>query len=606
MGLFSRKKTESQVDNIVLESEKLFQQGEATVRGLIAPSAMRISAGHLQVGDVFVKTIFAVAYPRFLQSNWFSPIVNLDITMDVSYFIHPIKTTDIIKQLRRSATQIQSQIHIEEEAGKIRNSKLETALQDVESLRDKLLQGTEHFFRFGLYMTVYSDNIAKLATMEKEIQSLLEAQLVFVKPAVLRMEQGFASTLPLANDEINVGNNFNTGPLSTTFPFVSSTLSSNDGILYGINRHNNSLVLLDRFKQENANMVIFAKSGAGKSYAVKLEILRSMMMGTQVFVIDPENEYKNLNDTVGGTFVKLSIKSHSFINPFDLPKVGEDESKEEVLRSQVASLIGLIRIMIGSTTPEEDSILDKALTETYAIRDITPEANFDTLGPDSYPTMTDLSEVLHNMEGAESLAARLEKYTTGIFSGFLNHHTNVQTDNQMIVFNIRDLEAELRPVAMYIALQFIWNKMRAELKKRMIVVDEAWVMMQKEDAASFLFGIAKRCRKYYTGLTTITQDISDFMASRYGKPIVTNSSLQLLLRQSPASINTVADTFFLTDHEKFLLLESNVGEGILFAGTKHVAIKVVASYSEDQIITSDPRQLLEKKQEAERQELEAM
>lgn len=595
MGLFTKKADSGAPapDKEILEAEEIYQSGEATVRGLIAPSAMRISPTVVEIGDVFAKTLFVMAYPRYLQTNWFSPIINLDLPMDIAYFIHPVKTNDIIKELRRSVTQVQSQIHIEQEEGKVRNPVLETALQDIEELRDKLLQGTEHFFRFGLYITLYAEEKSDISKVEKEIEGILEAQLVFVKPAVLRMEQGFASTLPLANDELDVGNNLNTQPLSTTFPFVSSSLSSNNGILYGINRHNNSLVILDRFDQENANMVIFAKSGAGKSYMVKLEILRSMMMGTQVFVIDPENEYKHLSDTVGGTFVKLSLKSHSFINPFDLPKVQEDESPAEVLRSNIAMLIGLLRIMLGSTTPEEDAILDQAIRETYAVRDITEDVDFSNLPKTAFPTMSDLGQVLDNMEGGESLAARLEKYTKGIFSGFLNNSTNIQVNGQLIVFNIRDLEDELRPIAMYIALQFIWDKMRAELRRRVVVVDEAWVMMQKEDAASFLFGIAKRCRKYYTGLTTITQDISDFMASRYGKPIVTNSSLQLLLRQSPASIETVVETFYLTDHEKFLLLESNVGEGILFAGTKHVAIKVVASYSEDQIITSDPRQLLE-------------
>ncbi len=580
----------------IVEAEKIFQRGVATVRGLIAPSAVRVSPMHLAIGEVYAKTLFVTAYPRYLQTNWFSPIINLDLPMDIAYFIHPIRTNDILKKLRRSVTQVESQIAIEREEGKVRNPMLETALQDIEALRDKLLQGTEHFFRFGLYITIYADSTENLTKAEKEVQAILEAQLVFVKSAVLRMEQGFASTLPLANDEIDVGNNLNTQPLSTTFPFVSSTLSSDDGILYGINRHNNSLVILDRFTMPNANMVIFAKSGAGKSYAVKLEILRSMMFGTQVFVIDPENEYRHLCNTVNGTFIQLSLKSRSFINPFDLPRVGEDESPAEVLRSNIAMLIGLLRIMLGSTTPEEDSILDTALRETYAIRDITEDKDFSNLPPEAFPTMTDLAQVLENMEGAESLSARLEKYTRGIFSGFLNNHTNIKTNADLIVFNIRDLEEELRPIAMYIALQFIWDKMRAELRRRLVIVDEAWVMMQKEDAASFLFGIAKRCRKYYTGLTTITQDISDFMGSRYGKPIVTNSSLQLLLKQSTASAQTVQETFYLTDEEKYLLLESNVGEGILFAGTKHVAIKVVASYSEDQIITTDPRQLLEIKQ----------
>lgn len=580
--------------NEILQSEMLFQKGVARIRDLIAPSAVKISPNSLQVGETLVRTYAVIAYPRFLNTNWFAPVVNLDFPMDVSLFTHPVDTRDILRNLLKSATQVESSIQMEMEAGKVRSPILETALHDINDLRDHLQQGTEKFFRFGIYISLYAQSIDELNRMSRSIESMLEAQLVYVKPAVMRMEQAFASTRPVAMDELDIANNLNTAPLSTTFPFVSADLSSNEGILYGINRHNNSLVLFDRFKLENANMVIFAKSGAGKSYFVKLEILRSMMFDTSVIVIDPENEYKHLSETVGGSFIHMSLNSPFHINPFDLPKKrDESEDFEGLLRSNIATLIGLLHLMLGSVTPEEDSILDQALRETYAVRDITGNTDLGSLSPSDFPTMSDLYEVLRNMEGTESLSARLEKYTQGIFSGFLNHTSNISTDNQFVVFNIRDLEEELRPVAMYLILHLVWNEMRSVMKKRLVVVDEAWIMMQNDDAASFLFGIAKRARKYFCGLTTITQDISDFMGSRYGKPIVTNSSLQLLLRQSTASIDVVTETFYLTDHEKFLLLESAVGEGIFFAGSKHVAIKVVASYSEDQIITSNPEQLIE-------------
>ncbi len=575
------------------ETDALYRQGIATLRDLIAPPAIKLGSNVMQVGNVLSRTYFVVAYPRFLSTNWFSPIINIDFSMDAALFIHPIDTGEIMKNLRKSATQVQSQIHIEAEDGKIRDPMLETALQDIESLRNSLMQGTEKFFRLGVYMTVYGETESELTEKSSAIQSILEAQLVYTKPAVMRMDQGFASTRPLGNDVLDVANNLNTEPLSTTFPFVSSDLSSNQGVLFGINRHNNGLILFDRFKMENANMVVFAKSGAGKSYTVKLEILRSMMFGSSVIIIDPENEYKHLCDAVGGSFLNISLNSDAHLNPFDLPKRVDDEDTQGVFRSAVANLIGLLHLMLGAVTPEEDSILDRAIRETYAMRDITQTSDFSQFTPASFPTMSDLYAVLQNMDGADSLSTRLERYTEGIFGGFLDKQTNIEMNNQLVAFNIRDLEDELRPIAMYIILQFVWNEIRTHMKKRVIVVDEAWVMMQHEDAAGFLFGIAKRCRKYFTGLTTITQDISDFMSSRYGKPIITNSSLQLLLRQSPSSIDLIAETFFLTDHEKFLLLESNVGEGIFFAGTKHAAIKVIASYSEDQIITSDPRQLLE-------------
>ena len=593
-NLFSKnKKTKNanpEDQRVLLESEKIYQKGLATVKDIIAPASFKINTDHIEVNKKLASTLFVYTYPRYLQTNWLSPIVNLDVTFDLAIFVHPIGTAEILKNLKKTVTQIQSRISMEEEKGMIRDPMLETAYQDVETLRDDLMQGTEHFFQFGLYITVYADSPKEIIRMETQIESMLETKLIYAKPATMQMDDGFVSTLPLGSDRLSIGNNMNTSPLSTAFPFVSSDLTSNQGILYGINRHNNSLILFDRFSMENANMLIFAKSGAGKSYAVKLEILRSLMMGTEVIVIDPEDEYRHLCETVGGTFVRISLSSKHHINPFDLPPSMEGESGANILRSAVTNISGLLKVMLGNITAMEDAILDKAIAEAYAIKDITPDADFSKLAP---PTMQDLQTVLESMEGAGDLAVKIKKYTEGSFAGFLNHHTNIDVENELTVFNIRDMEEDLRPVAMYLVLHHIWTLIRSKMKKRMLVVDEAWWMMQHEDAASFLFSIAKRCRKYYMGLTTITQDVTDFLGSRYGKPIVTNSSMQLLLKQSPAAIKLIVETFFLTDEEKFLLLESNVGEGIFFAGSKRAAIKIVASYSEDQIITSDPAQLLE-------------
>lgn len=586
------KKEAPKVDK-VLESEKYYQEGVAHLTDLIAPAAIKINPKNILVGETLAQTIFVVTYPRYLHSNWFSPIINIDMPIDISMFIHPINTYDVLKSLKKNAARLESQIHIEQEKSMIRDPALETAAHDIDDLRNKLQQGTEKFFRFSLYITAYGENEKELNDLTHSIEAILEAQLVYIKPAIFKSEQGFNSTLPLANDELDTGTSMNSEPLSTTFPFVSSNLSTNTGILYGINRHNNSLVIFDRFGMENANMVIFAKSGAGKSYTIKLEVLRSLMLGTDIIIIDPENEYKYLCETVGGTLVKMSLSSEHHINPFDLPHVKEDEDPEDVLRNNIANLLGLLHIMLDNITPEEDSILGRAIRETYAMRDITGKTNFNALSKEEYPTMSDLYEILRSMEGGENLAVRMEKYTQGIFSGFLNKVTNVKIDNPIMVFNVRDMEEDLRPIAMYIVMQYIWNEMRTTLKKRLVLVDEAWVMMKYEDAASFMFGIAKRCRKYYTGLTTITQDVNDFLSSRYGKAIVTNSSIQLLLKQSPAAVDIISETFYLTDQEKFLLLESGVGEGIFFAGTNHVAIKVVASYSEDRIVTTNPAQMLE-------------
>jgi conjugal transfer ATP-binding protein TraC len=577
-------------DSRLAEVDKEFREGLTTLKDLLAPSSLKFTGSSFELNGKFARTFFALAYPRFLSSNWLSFIINSESALDVSMFIYPVDSGVVLKKLKSKVGEIGSQITVEQEKGLVRNPLLETAYHDVEELRDSLQQGTEKYFRFALYFTLYSDTLEELDKNSTILESALGAKLVVTKRAMLATEPGFNSTLPLGIDELGIANNLNTSPLSSTFPFVSSDLTGNDGILYGINRHNNSLILFDRFQMENANFVVFAKSGAGKSYAIKLEILRSLMVGIEVIVVDPENEYQHLAEAVGGTYLNISLNSDFRINPFDLPVAVADEDPADILRSAVINLLGLMGLILGKLDPTEEALLDKAIWATYAKKDITETTDFRTA---EMPVMSDLIEVLSGIVGAESLAQRLEKFTNGTFAGLLNQPTNVELNNTLLIFSIRDLEDQLRPIAMYIILGHIWNLVRSELKKRILVLDEAWIMMQHEDSARFVFGIAKRARKYYLGLTTITQDVADFMASPYGKPIVTNSSIQLLLKQSPAAIEIVAETFFLTEGEKYLLLESDVGEGIFFAGLKHAAIKIYASYVEDQIITTDPKQLLE-------------
>jgi type IV secretory pathway VirB4 component len=556
----------------------------------LAPAALSVSSNYLQIGPKFARTIFLATYPRYLNTSWLSPIINLDRAFDAAIFVHPKSTSAVLKQLRDQLARLQAQAMEEAAKGKVRNPVLETAMSDIEVLRDKLQQGTDKFFELGVYITIYENSVKELDDTEGKIKGLLEYQLIFAKPATFRQIEGFNSTLPIGDDKLNVHTSLNTEPLSSLFPFVSFDLTSNSGILYGINTHNNSLVLFDRFKLENYNSVVFGKSGAGKSYVVKLEILRSLVFGTQVLIIDPEDEYKYLADTVGGSAVKISINSDQHLNPFDLPAPKEGELSADIFRSHILDLSGLMKLLLGDLTPEESAILDEALIQTYAIKDITPEVDFTNLPP---PVLGDLQNILEGLTGAESMATRLKKYTEGTFAGFLNKPTNVPLDNQMIVFGIRDMEEELRPIAMYVILNFIWVKVRRDIKQRIILVDEAWVLMKYQVGADFLSNIAKRCRKYFTGLTTISQDIPDFLSSPQGKTILTNSSIQVLMKQSPAAIDIVQQTFNLTDAEKFYLLEARVGFGLFFLGQNHIGIRVVASYAEDQIITSDPRQILE-------------
>lgn len=584
---FKKEKKEEEIVPII--PQEIYETGVLQLQDVIAPSALQITQNYIRIGSKVAKIIFVMAYPRFLASGWFSPVINLDKVFDISIFVHPVDTVSTLRQLQKKVAEVQSQIHTREEKGLVRDPMLDTAYQDLEDLRDKLQQAQEKLFNVGLYITIYADDLEELGRLEIEIRSLLESKLVYVKPALFQQKEGLESVLPIGMDNLGINTQLNSSPVSSIFPFVSFDLSSDKGILYGINRHNNSLVLFDRFSMENYNSVIFAKAGSGKSYAAKLEVLRSLMFETEVIVIDPEKEYEYLAEVVDGRYFNISLTSNHHINPFDLPPVREDESPADVLRSNIISLVGLFRLMLGGITPEEDSIMDRAITETYAARDITPENDFSHA---IAPTLSDLELVLAGMEGGESLAQRLSKYTKGTWAGFINQPTNVDINKKLVVFSIRDMEDELRPIGMYLITHYVWNAVRKDIKKRLLVIDEAWWMMKYEDTASFLFGIAKRCRKYYLGLATITQDVNDFLSSPYGAPIITNSSIQILLKQSPATIDLVQKTFNLTDEEKFLLLEADVGEGIFFAGMKHVAIKILASYTEDQIITSDPSQLL--------------
>ena len=569
--------------------EEIYESATLELQDVIAPSALKIEPKSINLGDKIARTFFIISYPRFLSDNWFSPIINLDKIFDVSIFVHPVDTSLALRQFQKKVAEVQSQINMREARGVVRDPMLDTAYQDLEALRDSLIQAQEKMFDVGVYITIYADNELELYKIENEIKSILESKLVYIKPALFQQEDGFKSVIPIGSDILNINQKLNSAPLSSIFPFVSFDLTSDRGILYGINRHNSSLVVFDRFSLENYNSVTFAKSGSGKSYATKLEILRSLMFDIDVIVIDPEREYEFLSEAVGGRYFNISLSSDHHINPFDLPIPRDDETPEDVLRSNIINLVGLFRLMLGGLTPEEDALVDRAISETYAIKDITPNSDFSSIEP---PLLSDFEMVLSGMEGSESVVQRLTKYTKGSWSTFINRPSNVDINKKFVVFSVRDMEDELKPIAMYIVTHYIWNTIRKNLKKRLLVVDEAWWMMKSEDTASFLYSLAKRGRKYYLGLSTITQDAADFMKSPYGIPIVTNSSIQLLLKQSPSTIEVLQKTFNLTDEEKYLLLESGVGEGIFFAGLKHVAIKIVASYTEDQIITSDPSQIL--------------
>lgn len=576
-----------------LEIQRAFEQGITTLRDMISPSSIELYSDYFRLGTKYGRTIYVYGYPRVLYTGWLSPLINIDEVLDISMYIYPVDTGVVMKNLRKKVTQLEASINVGAEKGKVRDPELEAAISDAEELRDQLQVGAERFFRFGLYVTIWADSLDELRFVQQKVETIFGQQLVFSKVATSQQEQGMTSCMPQCTDQLQIRRNMDTGAISTCFPFTSADLTQENGILYGINMHNNGLVIFDRFSLENANMVVFAKSGAGKSFAVKLESLRSMMIGSEVIIIDPENEYQKLCDAVGGSYIRLSLNSDARINPFDLPKVVDDEDAGDALRANLVTLLGLFRIMLGggeqTLSANEEADLDQALIDTYARAGITSDPLTHQSTP---PTIMNLYDTLLHMEGTgPQLAQRLRKYTTGTFAGIFSQQSNVDINSSMVVFNIRDLEDELRPVAMYIVLSHIWNVVRADKKKRLLVVDEAWQLMQHQDSANFLFSLAKRARKYYLGLTTITQDVEDFMSTKMGRAIVANSSMQLLLKQSSSAVDVLSDVFKLTSEEKKLLNSLPVGRGLFFAGPSHVLLQVIASKTEESLITTNPNDI---------------
>lgn len=611
MGMLFKDKNQVPQDPLaVAESQRAreqqevsaaFEKGITALRDFIAPSSLEFSGTHFQLGTRFARTYYVFGYPRSLSTGWMSSLVNLDEVIDLSMIIYPVESQLVLENLRKKVAQLEAGIQIDSEKGKVRDPGKQSAIMDAEEMRDKLQVGEERFFRFGLYFTVYGSTMEELDFVSHKIESILGQQLVYSKPASSQQEQAFNSVVPQFFDQLQIRRNMNTGAISTSFPFTSADLSQENGILYGINMHNSGLVIFDRFTLENGNSVVFAKAGAGKSFTVKLEALRSLMFGTEIFIVDPENEYQRMCEAVGGAYVRLSLNSNTRINPFELPKVIDTEEADNALRSNLITLHGLLRLMMGgavaqvsgggtaSLSPSEEADLDAALIETYAKAGITNDPLTHNAKP---PTISDLYDTLLHMGGSgPQLAQMLRKYTSGTFAGIFSQQSNIDIDNPMVVFNIRDLEDELRPVAMYIVLNYIWNKTKSDQKKRILVVDEAWQLMKYEDSANFLFSIAKRCRKYNLGLTTITQDVEDFMGSRLGRAIVANSSMQILLKQSTSAVDVLSDVFKLTSEEKKRLSQFPVGQGLFFAGQNHVHIQVTASPTEQTLITTNPDEI---------------
>lgn len=595
MALFSAANKKKGLSKEELELAKTRDQAAATlgrgmvdVKDIIAPPAIQIEFDYIRVGEIFYRTLFVSGYPRFVGANWLAPIINFDHTLDLAFFYYPVEAKGILDDLRRKIAEMEATVNGDLEKGRVVDPAVRIALEDAQALQEQLVAGIERFFQFSFYITIPAESLDELNNITKQVESTLGSLLIVTKHATLQQESGFQTTLPTFTDKLLVTRNMDTTSLATTFPFTSSELTANEGIMYGINEHNGSLVIFDRFTLENANSVIFAKSGAGKSYLTKLEALRSLMLGTEIIIIDPENEYKALCEAIGGEYINFSANTSSKINPFDLSGVFEEGENE--LGLKILSLHSLFRVILGNMTATEDAILDRSLITTYKLKGITPDPSTQTKAP---PVLEDLYEVLLNSAEPEAreMAERMEKFIKGSLSGIFDQQSTININNTFTVFSIRDMEDELRPIGMFVILDYIWTKIKKDRKRRLLLVDEAWYMMKHPDSASFIYSIAKRARKYYLGLTTVTQDVEDFLASDYGKAIVTNSSIQVLLKQSSASIEQIVDTFYLSEGERNLLLAADVGEGLFFAGNNHVAIRVQAAPHEHYLITSNPQEL---------------
>ena len=584
------KKAASQTAN----NQKTLGGGLVSVKDVIAPAAIDVDFDYLKINNTFSRTLFVAGYPRFVSANWLAPMINFNHTLNISMFIYPVEGKTVLDDLRRKIGEMEAEISSDIQQGKIINPATQVKLDDAKQLQAQLVKGAERFFQYGLYVTIPADSLEELNTITKEVESTLGSLMIVCKHATLQMEKAFKSTLPTANDKLMITRNMDTTSLATTFPFTSSELTANEGIMYGINEHNDSLIIFDRFTMENANSVIFGKSGSGKSYLIKTEVLRSLMFDTEVIIIDPEEEYKVLCEAVGGEYITFSFDSPEKINPFDLSCLRQEGENE--LGLKILSLHSLFKIIMGDTNADEEAVLDRALIMTYKMKGITPDP--ETQKKEA-PLMEDLYKTLIGMEepSAKTLANRVEKFVKGSFRGIFDQRSTVDIKKSLTVFNIRELEEAMRPVAMFIILDHIWTKIRRDLKKRLLIVDEAWYLMKNHDGANFLYSIAKRARKYFLGLTTITQDVEDFLTSEYGRAIVTNSSIQILMKQSPASIDQVAKVFYLSEGEKHLLLAADIGEGLFFAGSHHVAMRVIASPDEHKLITSSPQEIIRMKKE---------
>lgn len=557
------------------QKEMTLTFGEQDAVDVLSYAGLEENVDHLLIDGVYIRTLYISGYPFVASSGWLDSLINFNHDTDISYHLHEVNALHALPKLHRKITELESTKRAMMRAGKIVGSEVTDPLESAIELRDKIQRGQEKLFQMSIYIAIRADSLEGLNKTTKLLEATMSARLFYSKTARYQQLEALQSILPRGEDLLSQKRNLDSSSAALTFPFMSSELVQESGILYGVNKSNNSLVILDRFSLHNANSIVFAQSGSGKSYTTKVEILRQLMQGTKVLVIDPEREYKRLSETVGGTYIKLSAKSKEKINPFDLATTFHTKGD---LAEHVQDLTAVIDLMAEGLDKREKAAVDKAILKVYK------------KAKEEQPLLEDLYAELHSL-GQLQLCERLEKYITGSSSEIFNSHTNIELDNRLVIFDIKDMPANLRPIMMLIISNFIQNQVKAKPEKRMLVIDEGWLLLQHEQSARFIAGLVRRARKYYLGVSFISQQADDFLKSDYGRAIASQSALRILMRQDTTTIKTVVSEFNLSEYEQQFLLTCERGDALIIADQNHVAVKVVASDKEHPLITTDPTEL---------------
>lgn len=582
-----RKKIKKPNHKEMVKKSFQFSYGEQDQIDLISYSGLKEEATYLQMGDKFIRTLFISGYPYTASSGWLNMLVNFNHNLDISYHIEQIDPSMALPKLNRKITELESIKRNMLKTGRVIGSEITDPLESAMELKDKIQRGQEKLFQISIYMTISADSLADLNRITTLLETLMSTRLFYIKNATFQQLEGLQSILPRGENQLDQKRNLDSSSAALTFPFVSSELVQETGILYGVNYSNNSLVIIDRFSLNNANSIIFAQSGSGKSYTAKVEILRQLMQGTKVIVIDPEREYKRLAQSVNGSYIKLSTKSKEKINPFDFSHNTIDG--ENGLSEQIQDLTEIISLMVGQLSEEERAVVDKALIETYKQFGFSLRKT-KTKKVLKFPKLIDFYKTLKKMKKRD-LCNRLERFVKGSLANIFDSQTNIELNNRLIVIDIKDLNESIRPIMMLVVANFVNSQVKEKPQKRILVIDEGWILLQQEESARFVSGLVRRARKYFLGVTIISQQASDFLSQEYGRAIASQSSLRVLMKQDTTTIKKVTEEFHLSGWEQRFLLTCDRGEALIIADQNHVALKVIASEKEHPLLTTDPKEI---------------